>query len=201
MAACLLALTLAGAALAPSLRFDFTPQAEAFAAGLDGVVSTRSYVGVLRQVYAGLTGQDPAAVVLGGNAPGGQTRLALAGQIARRTANLVHPEMFLSADGRRARILLRVRDVGSRKMLEMIDVLERRLGEIFQPGRGVRARVTGDCYVHERAAHADADGVERAVRGPYPEHHSTVMPMPPLHRRRRVGMPASWSSMTAPARM
>lgn len=131
--------------------FERAVRAEAFAAGQDGVVSTRSYADVLREVYAGLTGQSYAAVVLGGPTAGGQARLTLAGQIARRTANLVHPEMFLSADGRRARILLRVRDIGSRRMLAMIAALEKRLGEIFPPHLGVRACLTGDSYVHAKA--------------------------------------------------
>jgi hypothetical protein len=58
---------------------------------------------------------------------------------------------FVSPDGRHARILLQLRDAGTRRELELIRDLEARLAAVFPAGCGIEARLTDDVYLHARA--------------------------------------------------
>src|SRR5690606_34696738 len=46
---------------------------------------------------------------------------------------------------------LKIRDVGTRETLILVDLLEARMRELFPPGSGIETRVTGDAFVNAKA--------------------------------------------------
>ena len=126
-------------------------EAQRFAEGLEIVVSARSYVDLHNEVRgrmvvrAGFLGKmlDPVS--------DDRARLRTQDRILRNIPSLCRYDEFLTADGRWARIMLTVRDVGSRRMLGVLDVLNAKLAELFPAESGVKARLTGTAQVHARA--------------------------------------------------
>ena len=68
----------------------------------------------------------------------------------RRAAKITRREFFITDDNRRARVLLRLRDIGSARMNALIDNLQSQLAIIFPEGDPIRATVTGDAFLHAR---------------------------------------------------
>lgn len=54
---------------------------------------------------------------------------------------------FMTRDEHRARMLLKIRDVGTRDTLALVDTLKAKMAELFPPGSGIKCEVTGDAYV------------------------------------------------------
>jgi uncharacterized protein len=54
---------------------------------------------------------------------------------------------FMTHDERRARLLLKMRDVGTRDTLALVATLKAKMAQLFPPGSGVETEVTGDAYV------------------------------------------------------
>ena len=54
---------------------------------------------------------------------------------------------FMSPDETHARLLLKIRDVGTRDTLALVATLEAKMAELFPPGSGITYRLTGDAYV------------------------------------------------------
>ena len=54
---------------------------------------------------------------------------------------------FMTHDQKRARVLLKLRDVGSRDTLALADSLKAKMAELFPPGSGIVTEITGDAYV------------------------------------------------------
>jgi len=134
-------------------------EAERFAVGQDPVLFARSYVDLHQEVHAKLSGRDGARREMPPDGPKGVERVRLTDAILRQMPGRNGHAAFVSADGMRARILLRVRDVGTRDTLKLIETLEAKLSELFPPGRGITVRLTGDAYVHARGM----DSFVRAV--------------------------------------
>ena len=72
-----------------------------------------------------------------------QTNVLRARELSRR-------EFFISDDDLNARVLLRVKDVGSARMNKLIDEIDGRLQMVFPPGDGITATVTGEAFLHAR---------------------------------------------------
>ena len=53
---------------------------------------------------------------------------------------------FMTHNERRARLLLKIRDVGTRDTLALAATLRAKMAELFPPGSGITAEVTGDAY-------------------------------------------------------
>jgi len=126
-----------------------------YAVSLDGVVAARSYADMhLRAERRGAA----TAPGEGGPTPRFEKdRVRLTDRILREAADATNYHAFVSSDGTRARITLRVRDVGTRRLLELMADLDGRLARAFPPGGGIEARLTGDACVH-------AKGMDRFVR-------------------------------------
>ena len=122
-------------------------QAERFAAQADAVLLTRSYVDLYQEIYAGFRRRDQLRGELPPLDEKGQSRIRFTDRIINRVPNALNLHAFLSADGTRARILLRVRDVGTRQTLAMIDRLEAKLAELFPAETGIEFALTGDAYL------------------------------------------------------
>jgi predicted RND superfamily exporter protein len=65
----------------------------------------------------------------------------------RRVADEMRYWEFMTHDERRARLLLKIRDVGTRDTLALAATLRAKMAELFPPGSGITTEVTGDAYV------------------------------------------------------
>jgi hydrophobe/amphiphile efflux-3 (HAE3) family protein len=118
-----------------------------FAATQPDVLRARSYVDYHDEVLRRLPeGSTRGAIHIAG----AHAACALMGQS-------LHYEWFLTDDARHARVLMRVPDVGSRRLLALFSTLEGKLAELFPEGSGVDARLSGDAYIF-------ANGMDRFIR-------------------------------------
>ncbi|MFM8224207.1 MAG: MMPL family transporter, partial [Planctomycetaceae bacterium] len=79
--------------------------------------------------------------------PAGQRRLERAAGFTEKYPDATHHYDYLSPDGTRARVRLRIAEIGSQQTLLLIGQLERVLREQFPAGSGIEARLTGEAYV------------------------------------------------------
>jgi len=121
------------------------------AGGYEEVILTRSYADICDQVLKNL----PFGA--SGGAPPTAPQLALADRVVGTMPETVGLPMFLTDDGRRARLMIRVRDLGTTRILDLIRRLEDQLATHFPADGPVTARLTGDAYLH-------AVGFDRFVR-------------------------------------
>lgn len=127
---------------------------ESHALRQDGVLFARSYADILYSIAAGaaeLTGEDAEM-------PSSDQELERdirqgVWVVNRVGATLGYPN-FMTDDGRAGRILIKVEDVGTLRLRELIDDLDTRLQQSFPPGSGVTATLTGDAYANTMAMNA-----------------------------------------------
>ena len=115
------------------------------------VTFARSYVDMHQEVYAKFRHDDSLRHELPALGEEGAQRIRRSRALIRDAGETIGYSAFVSPEGTRARILLRVRDIGSRRMLGLIGDLERKLDELFPPQSGITARLTGDAYLNARA--------------------------------------------------
>lgn len=125
--------------------------AEQFAASLEPVLFTASYVDLHQEIYAHSRNSEALREKLPTDDDVGRSRIRRTERICQQVAGTLNYHAFITADGRQARILLRVRDVGTRQTLALIDQLETKLRELFPAGDGVEFRLTGDAYLNAKA--------------------------------------------------
>jgi uncharacterized protein len=65
----------------------------------------------------------------------------------RRVADEMRYWEFMRHDEKRARLLLKIRDVGTRDTLALVRTLDAKMAQLFPPGSGIVYQVTGDAYV------------------------------------------------------
>ncbi len=121
---------------------------ERYARSLPEVTTAESHVDVHEGVYRMLRpGEEHPELPPLGEA--GERRIAKARQILAQASaeEPVSPQVFIAPGGRRARILLRLRETGSRDTLILVEKLNAQLAKDFPPGGPVRARLTGDGYL------------------------------------------------------
>ncbi len=136
-----------------------------FAAAADLVLLTRSYVDVHCQIHARLAGQTGREPALPPPGQAGRSRILASSAIIRSMGPASLYDTFVSKDGRRARIMLRLRDGGTKRELELIRKLETKLAEVFPPGCGIEARLTDDVYLHARAMDSFVRDMLRSLLG------------------------------------
>ena len=144
-----------GALLEPE-AYARTMSAAAAARELAGVVSVRTYTDLYQRALAGVR-RDPDALAEPPAGPDAAGRIRQAGSFLQKTAPGA-TDPFLTADGRRGRISVRVRDLGTADTLALLDRLDALLARRFPPGSSsVRYAITGDGAVNAR-------GMDRFVR-------------------------------------
>ena len=115
-----------------------------------GVLSVQSYADLFRVILVHWPGrrvsETDREIVPDGKV--GQTRLSRAAGFVGRFPEAFHYHSFISSDGRRARVRVRLAEIGSRKTLELISDLEAKLAKIFPAGKSIEARLTGEAYVN-----------------------------------------------------
>jgi predicted RND superfamily exporter protein len=124
---------------------------EEFATQHEAVLLSRSYVDLFQEIYANVKRDQGLRDELPALGAEGADRIAAARRYTRRVADLVQYDAFLTPDETRARILLKLRDVGTRDTLVLIRRLEAKIAELFGPESGITARLTGDAYVNAKA--------------------------------------------------
>jgi predicted RND superfamily exporter protein len=125
--------------------------AEHIAAGHDAVLSTRSYVDLHQEVYANVRRRPELRDDFPPDDEAGSRRIRFTTKICRRLAGTLNYYGFITPEADRARILIRVRDIGTRRTLLLIDELDKSIGELFPPQTGIRVRLTGDAYLNAQA--------------------------------------------------
>jgi len=122
-------------------------QVEEHARAQPSVTFVRSYVDLNEAVYEVTRGDSD----LPPDTLAGEVELIKRIEWSRRltpqVAETLNYSAFISQDGRRARILLRLKDVGTRETLMLIQGLEADLADAFGPGGNVDYRLTGDAYL------------------------------------------------------
>lgn len=144
----------AGDFLEPDV-FHRVVEIEKAARELPGVLAVQSYADVFRQVLGHwpgrrITESDAELVPAGAT---GRLRLERTAKFMLRAPESFHYHDYLSDDGTRARVRVRLREIGSRETLALIDRLEARLRAVFPPEGPIEARLTGEAYVNARALH------------------------------------------------
>ncbi len=142
--------TSAGTLLTPE-TFAKVAEVQRFAERNEQVLLTRSYVDVHTHVQAAVAGRAGAGAALPPPGEAGRLRIWGSGQIIERLGDTSGYSRLMSPDGREARVLLRLRDAGTREELALIGELEAKLTEVFPAGCGIEATLTGDVYLHAHA--------------------------------------------------
>jgi len=131
--------------------FRKVAEVQKFAESNDLVLLARSYVDLHGHIQARLAGRTGRKMILPPPGDAGRSRIRLSSTIIESLGPASGYGTFVSPDGRRARILLRLRDGGTRRELALIREIEARLAEVFPVGCGIEARLTDDAYLHARA--------------------------------------------------
>lgn len=118
-----------------------------FAADQPGVLQVRSAVDIYGQIDRLLPGRPLLPADAAPDEADLARRLRDIGRLQERFANSGDIRSFATEDGRKVRILLRLRDLGTRRGQELADTIQDRLAELFPPAGDVTARVTGESYV------------------------------------------------------
>jgi hypothetical protein len=127
--------------------------AERAARQLPGVLAVQSYADLFREVLAHWPGRRTSEgdeeLVPSGTA--GRVRLERTARFFEQFARAFHYDTYVTPDGMRARIRVRLREIGTRRTLALIEEFEAKLAESFPPGGPVAARLTGEAYVNAHA--------------------------------------------------
>ncbi len=121
-----------------------------FAAEQPEVLFARSYVDLHQELYARRKHDPQLREDLPADNEAGQRRLQKSHELLEKFAGSLHYQAFLTEDASEARILLRLKEVGTKRTGELIDLLEAKLAELFPEQSGVVCRVTGDSYLNAR---------------------------------------------------
>jgi predicted RND superfamily exporter protein len=127
-------------------------QLETFAREQDSVLFARSYIDLHDAIGAGLIHGEGASA--GGLADDDESithRLSRSQGLLDRVGDSLSYRTFMTADGQRARLLIKVEDVGTRRLHVLIRQLETEVQTLFPPGSKVTASLTGDAYVNTLA--------------------------------------------------
>ncbi len=129
------------------------------------VLFVRSYVDLNQEVHAALTDGLAARDALPTLNARGRRLIATSHALLLASGEAANYRAFITPDARRARVMLRVRDAGTRRLLVTIDALEKQLGELFPANGPIEARLTGEAYVHARGMDAFVRDFFRSLVG------------------------------------
>ena len=120
----------------------------------DGVLFARSYTDVLESIATGSSSQNPAEMELPGTDEELERDIRRGLWVVNRVGTTLGYPNFMTDDGHAGRILIKVEDVGTLRLQQLIDALDAELKKVFPPGSGVTATLTGDAYVNTLAMNA-----------------------------------------------
>ncbi len=117
---------------------------QAFAAQQDGVLLARSYVDFHQELRANLTGDPGQRAILPADDETGRRQIFQIQEVIGNGPSLGF-DAFMAGRFDRARVLIRVEDMGSRRMLALVSRLDRKAAEVFA-GTGATVRFGGEAY-------------------------------------------------------
>jgi len=103
---------------------------------------------VHQEVHANLSGDPAFRDELPTDDAAGAERIRRTEAILAHLDAVVPYHVFVTPDGMQARIMLRLKDVGARRDLELIKALEAELATLFPADMGVTYRLTGDAHLY-----------------------------------------------------
>jgi predicted RND superfamily exporter protein len=111
------------------------------------VLFSRSYLDFFNEINRPFTkGEGPARDPASSRAE--EERQIERGRLfLARVADEMRYGEFMAHNDQRARLLLKLRDVGTRDTLALVGTLKAKMAELFPPGAGIVYEVTGDAYV------------------------------------------------------
>jgi predicted RND superfamily exporter protein len=136
-----------GAYLTPDV-YRRVGEFERFARSQDGVLFARSYVDFHEAIGAEMTARTARGRPRDDSDEALQRRIERSDWVIDRIADTLNYHVFMTPDGLRARVLLKVRDVGTRRLGELNRKLTAELSRVFPPQSGIEATLTGDAYVN-----------------------------------------------------
>lgn len=141
-----------GAFLKPEV-FHRVVKAEREARDLEGILSAQSYTDLFREILRKWPGRrvGETDVELVPLSDVGANRLERMERFTSQFPAAFHLDSFISRDGTRARIRLRLQEIGSRRTLQVIQSLQQILDQAFPASSGIRAELTGEGYVNAQA--------------------------------------------------
>lgn len=130
--------------------FHQVSEFEEYARGQESVLFARSYVDFHDAIGAGLTARREEADESAPEETDDQLirRLQRSDYVISRVGEELSYDSFMTDDGRQARVLLKVRDVGTRRLQRLIEAVRADLNSRFPAGSGVEFTITGDAYVN-----------------------------------------------------
>jgi predicted RND superfamily exporter protein len=112
------------------------------------VLFARSYVDFHDALGAELTARAPRAAADQETDEELSRRLERSTWVVERVGDSMNYRSFMTGDGRHARILLKVRDLGTHRLRALDERLAAELAATFPPGSRLTASLTGDAYVN-----------------------------------------------------
>lgn len=116
---------------------------------LPGVLSVQSYADLFREILSHWPGRrNESDVELVPASEIGQARLQRTTEFTQRFSDAFQYNSYVSEDGTRVRIRLRLREIGSRKTLALIASLREILARIFPENGSITAEMAGEGYLN-----------------------------------------------------
>ncbi|MFO1092875.1 MAG: efflux RND transporter permease subunit [Planctomycetaceae bacterium] len=126
-------------------------QLEQFARDQDGVLFARSYLDLHDAIGGSLPGrgdEEDATALLKNDDQSIRDRLERSQWLLERVGDALSYPSFMTADGLRARLLIKSEDIGTRRLHQVIKQVQAEIQTLFPPGCGVTASLTGEGYVN-----------------------------------------------------
>jgi predicted RND superfamily exporter protein len=118
-----------------------------FARQQQAVLFARSYIDYFNEINSRFVPDEKLSEELPRTDEEGVRRIERGRNFLGKVAGEMRYHEFMSSDDSHARLLLKIRDVGTRNTLALVETLKAKMAELFPPGSGVTFRPTGDAYV------------------------------------------------------
>jgi uncharacterized protein len=111
------------------------------------VLFARSYLDFFNEINRPFSSGDDSGLAAAPDKTDEERDIDRGRLFLRRVADEMRYWEFMTHDEKHARILLKIRDVGTRDTLALVRTLDAKMAQLFPPGSGVVFEVTGDAYV------------------------------------------------------
>jgi predicted RND superfamily exporter protein len=122
-----------------------------FAMQQDPVLYSRTYIDFLNEINGRFVPGRELYDELPRTDAEGQRRIARGRRFVMRVADQMRYYDFMTPDESRARLLLKIKDIGTRDTLQIVEALQARIDELFPPGSPIAVHITGDAFVNAKA--------------------------------------------------
>jgi predicted RND superfamily exporter protein len=127
--------------------FRKVAELQKFAGEQKAVLFARSYIDYFNEINSRFVPDEKLSQQLPRTDEEGVRRIERGRNFLGKVAGEMRYHEFMSPDHTHARLLLKIRDVGTRDTLALVATLEAKMAELFPAGSGVTYRPTGDAYV------------------------------------------------------